>query len=196
MSELDKIIQAHEKMNELNARDPQTIETADGHKRPRELVMAERLERWVKKVVPQPSTALLLASRCQHLMRFAVPRSEYEPGRIGYLKWRKDLAKMHADRAEEILREVDFDEETIAAVRQINLKQGLKTNPDAQAMEDALCLSFLEHEYPEFSAKHPDDKVIDIVRKTWAKMSPRGQELALALPLEGRPGALVQQALS
>jgi hypothetical protein len=195
MQTQEKIALAHEKMNALNEADPNHFETPLGP-RPRELWMAERLEHWVHQVADPPSTALLLAARCQHLMRWRIPRSDYDQGRIGYLKWRKDLAKMHADAGSEILREVAFDAETIEQVREINLKQNLKTNPDVQAMEDALCLCFLEQEYAAFAEKHENQKVIEIVQKTWRKMSAVGQRLALELPLSGRPAQLVRLALA
>jgi len=191
----ERIALAHARMNAENAADPNLIDTPSGP-RPKEAWMAERLEHWVRQVAHPPSTALLLAARCQHLQRWRIPRSDYDQGRIGYLKWRKDLAKMHADLATNILLEVGFDEETIEAVREINLKQNLKQNADVQAMEDALCLSFLEQEYSEFAEKHDDDKVVEIVEKTWRKMSPVGQKLALTLPLSGRPAQLVRRALA
>ena len=81
-------------------------------------------------------------------------------------------------------------------MREINLKQNLKQSPDVQAMEDALCLCFLEQEYTDFAQKHEDDKVVEIVEKTWRKMSPVGQKLALTLPLAGRPAQLVRRALA
>jgi hypothetical protein len=182
-------------MNAENAADPSSVETPAGRK-PRELWMAECLERWVRQVQTPPSTALLLAARCQHITRWRIPRSDYDQGRVGYLKWRKDLAKMHADVATEILRQVGFDEATTLAVREINLKQNLKGSTDVQAMEDALCLCFLEQEYTDFAQKHEDDKVVEIVEKTWRKMSPAGQKLALTLPLAGRPAQLVRRALA
>jgi len=191
----DAISLAIEQFNTLNGEDPNQLEV-DGEARPKELVHAERLEAWVRRVNPDASVALLLASRCQHLMRWTVPRSDYPEGRVGYLKWRKDLSRKHADRAGEVLRELSLDTTLIEAVRTINLKQELKTNPDSQAMEDALCLSFLAHEFVEFSEKHTDEKVVDIVQKTWRKMSERGHSLALELSLEGRAKSLVTQALS
>lgn len=189
------IARAHARMNAENAADPNSVDTPSGRK-PRELWMADRLEHWVRQVAGSPSTALLLAARCQHLMRWRIPRSDYDQGRIGYLKWRKDLAKMHADGAAEILHTIGFDQATIQAVREINLKQNLKTSVDVQAMEDALCLCFLEQEYADFARKHEDAKVVEIVEKTWRKMSPAGQELALTLPLHGRPAELVRRALA
>lgn len=179
---------------EQNARDPNHV-IVDGVTRPKEQVAAERLAAWVQKLEPEGSEALHLAAYCQHLRRWEIPRSSYDPDRLGYLKWRKDLASFHADQASAVLRAVGYDDATVDAVRQINIKLGLRTNPDSATMEDALCLSFLEHEFAEFAAKHPDDKVIDIVRKTWRKMSERGHSLALTLALDGRAAELIGRAL-
>ena len=112
------------------------------------------------------------------------------------MKWRKALARFHADQAAVILRAVGYGDDIVSAVRQINLKQDMQANPDVQTMEDALCLSFLEHELDEFSRKHPDEKVVDIIAKTWGKMSERARSRALALQLSARNGALVQAALA
>jgi uncharacterized protein DUF4202 len=191
----DRLTRAIALFRAENAQDPNTL-IEHGQARPKELVDAERLAAWVQRLEPSASEALTLASYCQHLRRWESPRESYEPGRIGYLKWRKDLGRFHADTSARLLREAGYGEDTILAVREINLKQGLRSNGDVQTMEDALCLSFLEHEFAEFSAKHDDAKVIDIVQKTWRKMSDRAHEVALTLPLEGRPLALVQQALA
>jgi hypothetical protein len=178
-----------------NARDPHTLLDAD-QPRPKELVAAERLAVWVARLEPQASEALVLASHCQHLRRWERPRSEFDAGRIGYLTWRKALARFHASQAAEILRQAGYPEELLLAVRNINLKQGMQTNSDVQTMEDALCLSFLEHELAEFASKHPDDKVVDIIQKTWGKMSERARAIALRLVLPERAGRLVGQALA
>lgn len=186
---------ALQRFNELNARDPRRI-TVDGEERPLELVQAERLERWVLRLAPNASIPLRLAARCQHLERWTIPRSDYPEGRVGYLKWRKDLSHWHAQRASEVLRELGFPDDTIEAVRTINLKQGLKTHPDTQVMEDALCLAFLEHDFADFAARYDDAKVIDILRKTWRKMSEAGRAQALTLPLPPKAIELVQRALA
>ena len=178
-----------------NARDPRSVQDA-GQERPRELVDAERLAAWVARLEPEASEALVLASHCQHLRRWEIPRSDYEAGRLGYLKWRKALARFHADQAGEILRGLGYPEDVLLLVRQIQLKQGMSLHPDVQTMEDALCLSFLEHELGEFARQHPDDKVIDIIAKTWGKMSERAHQLALGLPLGARELSLVQAALA
>jgi hypothetical protein len=178
-----------------NARDPQQLGPGD-RASPRELVDAERLAAWIERLEPDASEPLRLAGHCQHLRRWELPRSEFELGRIGYLKWRKALARFHADQAAVILRAVGYGDDIVSAVRQINLKQDMQANPDVQTMEDALCLSFLEHELDEFSRKHPDEKVVDIIAKTWGKMSERGHRVALTLALSERCQALVGQALA
>lgn len=178
-----------------NSRDPHTL-LEDGQPRPKALVEAERLAAWVERLEPSPSEPLALAAYCQHLCRWELPRASFPPGRVGYLSWRKALARFHADQAAEVLRAVGYDEGPIAEVRRINLKQGLHESPDVQTMEDALCLAFLAHELEEFSTKHSDDKVIDIIRKTWRKMSERGHSQALALALPPRAAELVSRALA
>jgi len=177
-----------------NAEDPHT-EMVDGVARPRELVHAERLSAWVSRLEPNASEALLLAARCQHIRRWQIPRGSYPTGRVGYLQWRTQLARFHADTAARVLEELGFERELIADVRRINLKQNLRSNPDTQTIEDALCLEFLEFEFDDFSRKYPADKVLEIVRKTWQKMSERGHELALKLPFSADSLALVQRAL-
>lgn len=176
----------------VSAGDPEHLN--DG--RPRELVQAERLAAWIDRLEPQASEALRLAAHCQHLGRYLVPRSTYPEGRIGYLKWRSDLAKGHAQRSAGILAKAGYDQNTIDAVQRINLKQQMRLHPDVQTMEDALCLTFLEHEFAEFADKHDDQKLIEILAKTWRKMSPRAREAALRLPLAGRPAELVARALA
>jgi hypothetical protein len=164
---------------------------------PRALLEAERLSACIERLDENASLALRLAARCQHLERWAVPRETYAQGRLGYLKWRKDLARFHADRAAQILRDVGYDEAAIAAVRSIVLKQDLKQNRDTQTMEDALCLVFLEHELEAFLDKYPDEaKAVDILQKTWCKMSERGHAAALSLSLSARGAALVGRALA
>jgi hypothetical protein len=176
-----------------NAEDPHRL-VVGNEPRPRELVHAERLSTWVERLAPNASEALRLAARCQHIRRWQIPRGSYPAGRVGYLQWRTELARFHADTAASILEELGYEREIIDAVRRINVKQGLRSNPDTQTMEDALCLEFLESEFEDFARKHPE-KVIEIVQKTWKKMSARGRELALNLPLSEPALALVTRAL-
>jgi len=179
----------------VHAQDPQT-EAMDGTSVPRAQLFTKRLVDWVERVAPEADEALRLAAHCQHLGRWQRPRTDYEPGRIGYLRWRRDAAHFHAEQAAHILSDVGYDEAQIDAVRRIVLKRSLKTDRDAQAMEDALCLSFLEHEAEAFAAKHDDEKIIEILRRTWGKLSTRGRSLAQGLSLPKHLGDLLERALS
>jgi hypothetical protein len=178
-----------------NAEDPRTLEVL-GVARPRELLEAERLSACVERLAPDASEALRLAARCQHIRRWQIPRDSFPAGRVGYLKWRTQLARFHADTATRLLEELGYERELIDAVHRINLKQELHSNPDTQTMEDALCLVFLEFEFEEFRAKYPPEKVIEVVRKTWKKMSAKGHELALRLPFSPASLELVKRALT
>ena len=178
-----------------NALDPHR-DVIDGIARPHELVQSERLSGWVAKLEPEASEALRLAARCQHIRRWTIPRGNFPEGRVGYLQWRTQLGRMHADVAAGVLERVGYDAATIEEVRRIVTKQGLRSNADTQTIEDALCLAFLEHEAADFAHKHPPDKVIDILRKSWKKMSPRGHAAALALALPDEVRALVELALA
>jgi hypothetical protein len=182
--------------DQVHAGDPQAVEE-HGVSVPRALLEHRRLSACVQRLDANASLALRLAARCQHIERWTVPRETAPAGRVGYLTWRKELAKFHAERAAEILRGVGYDDATITAVGAIVRKQDLKGNADAQTMEDALCLVFLEFEFEAFLDKYPDqDKAVDILQKTWRKMSERGHAAALSLPLSARAAALVGRALS
>jgi hypothetical protein len=178
-----------------NSEDPHTLGVG-GVERPRELVHAERLSAWVERLAPDASEALRLAARCQHIRRWQIPRDSFPAGRVGYLQWRTQLGRFHADTVSGILEGLGYDRELIDAVRRINLKQGLHSNPDTQTIEDALCLAFLEFEFDEFCAKYPAEKVTEVVRKTWKKMSAKAHELALSLPFTPAGLELVKRALA
>ena len=178
-----------------NAEDPHTLSVA-GALRPRELVHAERLSAWVERLAPDASEELRLAARCQHIRRWQIPRDSYPAGRVGYLQWRTQLGRLHADTAARVLEELGYERALIDAVRRINLKQGLHSNPDTQTMEDALCLSFLQFEFEDFCAKYPTEKVIEVVQKTWKKMSAKGHNLALTLPFSPASLEIVKRALT
>jgi len=141
------------------------------------------------------SESLLLGARSQHICRWKMPRKDYPMDRVGYLKWRSDLKRYHATVAADILEKAGYDEAIIDQVRAINLKQNLKGNPDAQTMEDVLCLVFLEIQFAELRLKMSEEKVISILRKTWGKMSEQGREAALGLKLGEEEARLVGLAL-
>ncbi len=190
MSKLEQALQA---FDAYNRNDPNVF-VWQGEEWPREYFFALKLHEWVLKLRPDAGEALLLAARCQHIGRWEVPRSSYPEGRIGYLTWRKDLTRYHADKAAGILREIGYDDGTIARVRTILLKQGIKQDDEVQTMENALCLVFLEYQYEDFHAKNPD-KIVEILRKSLVKMDGEGHRHALQLPYSPAARASVDDAV-
>jgi hypothetical protein len=178
-----------------NAEDPRRA-LLDGREAPFELAHAERMTRWVKALRPDASPALLVAARGQHVRRWTSPREKYPEGRGGYLRWREDLKRFHADTVAGFLARAGFDEAFLARVRALILKKDIKTDPEAQALEDALCLVFLETQLADLVAKTPADKMRDIVRKTWAKMGEAGRAAALKLPLAENLKSFLAEALA
>lgn len=191
----ERFQRAISEFDRLNAADPVLEPSPDGP-RPRLVLQAERLSKWVERLSPEASEPLRLAARCQHLERFRIPRESFPEGRTGYLRWRTELGRFHAERAASVLLELGYETDTIERVKSIVTKQNLRSNPDSQTIEDALCLVFLEFELEAFLAKYPDaDKAVEILRKTWKKMSERGHAAALALPLSDAAKALIGRAL-
>lgn len=191
----DAYARARAAIDAAHAADPKRA--ADG--RAAELVYAENMERWVAKLSPAAPEILRLAARCQHIERWTTPRDSYPMDKAGYHAWRRGLYVKQAERARQILIESGVPEGEAAEVATWVSKTGLKTNDGSQALEDAACLVFLESEIAEFAAAHADyteEKFIDILRKTWRKMSPAAQSAALALDLPAPIAALVRRALS
>jgi hypothetical protein len=182
------------RFDEENARDP-NVEHVAGVAHPRELLYAQRLTEWVLKLCPDASEPLRLAARCQHLCRWMVPRDSYPMTRAGYLKWRAGLKQFHAQKAGAILREVGYAEETVARVRNLNLKQDFPQDPEGRVLEDALCLVFLEHQFAGLASKTADDKLINALQKTWKKMTPAAQALAARLSYGPHQRELLNKAL-
>lgn len=164
--------------------------------RPKELVYAERMSVWLLKLAPQASEALKLAVRCQHLKRWAIPRASFPEGKVGYLSWRKQESLAHAALAAEILGASGYGAEEVKRVQSLIKKERIKHDPEAQLLEDTACLVFLESEFSAFAPKHEEAKIIDILRKTWPKMSPQGQQAALGLQLPPLLRRLVEKALA
>ncbi|MGV3599960.1 MAG: DUF4202 domain-containing protein [Dyadobacter fermentans] len=191
---MTRLDQAFEQFDDYNRRSPGQI-VWDGVTYPVEYFYALKLHEWVVKLDPNASESLLLASRCQHIGRWEIARNSYPDGRVGYLKWRSDLSKYHAGIAAEILAGVGYDDDTISRVKQIVLKQRLKTDEDVQTMENALCLVFLQYQYDDLIAKMTEEKMIDILRKTWAKMTDPGHEAALSLAYSEQGRDLILKAL-
>ena len=195
MATTDKLLQAFQRFDAANGEDPNT-EIYMGASYPKEVLYAIRMTEKLNSFAPNASEALQLTARCQHICRWEIPRESYDMNRTGYLKWRQDLKKFHAQKAAEILEEVGYSQETIDKVGFLLQKKSLKKNEDTQTLEDVICLVFLEYYFEPFANEHTEDKVIDILQKTWRKMSEKGHQAALGLPLSEGSLALISKAIA
>ncbi len=178
-SNLDKAIAL---IDAANREDPNQV-TADGKVWPKELLYSQRMSDMLQRYAPDADDAMKLAIHAQHIQRWKSPRNAYPMDRIGYLKWRKDLYKFHAQTAADLLAEAGYGEDVIDRVKLAVAKKGIKNNPDTQLLEDVSALVFIEHYMLEFANKHPEyneEKWLDIIRKTWKKMTERAQQFALS----------------
>jgi hypothetical protein len=191
LNDPQKFAAAMRRFDEENARDPNSE-----NGQPRELLYAQRLTDWVLRLNPNASETVRLAARCQHLCRWKIPRADYPMTRPGYLKWRADLKKFHAQCAGEILAEIGYDGETIRRVQDLNLKKNFPADPDCRLLEDALCLVFLEFQFTDLAAKTDDDKMVNAIKKSWDKMTEAARAEALKLNYGEREKKLIQQALA
>lgn len=148
---------------------------------PKELLYAQRMTGMIGRYAPDASEVAQLAVRAQHIRRWTVPRSDYPLTKEGYHAWRSGLYKFHAETAGELMRQAGYDDAMIEQVQAAVGKRGLKTNPDTQMMEDVTDLVFIEHYMLAFAGQHADyteEKWLDIIRKTWQKMSARAHAFA------------------
>ena len=182
-------------IDKANSEDINSYEVA-GLNYPKELLYSQRMTRKLLRFEPNASKALQIAARAQHICRWKIARDAYPMDRVGYLKWRETLKKMHADLTADILEQVGFDDQFTDRVKAIILKKLIKKNEESQTIEDTICLVFLDYYFEEFAAKHNDEKVIDILKKTWIKMSDKGHEAALKIPFSEKSLILVKQAIS
>jgi hypothetical protein len=162
----------------IGKEDPQQIEY-EGQLAPRQLAESACIGDYVNQLEQSPSMALRLSVHCQHLRRFAYPRSEFPGGREGYLLWRREAARRSFAEAANVMRAAGVDATTIEEVRAIMTKFDRQHRRDVQIMEDALCLAFYRLDAVGFGAKHETDEVMRILRRTWTKMSVAARQLAL-----------------
>lgn len=183
-----------------NSEDPNRV-SADGRDWPKELLYSERMSDMLQRYAPDADDAMKLAIRAQHIERWKSPRNAYPMDRIGYLKWRKDLYKIQANTAARLLAQAGYGDDVIERVRNSVAKKNIKGNPDTQLLEDVTDLVFLEHYMLEFVGKHPDyseEKWIEIIQKTWNKMSADAHAFALAgkITLPESLSPLIQRAVA
>ena len=176
-----------------NAADPVRI-TVDGVEQAKELAHADLVEHWVRTLDPDADELQVLAARAHHLRRWVVPRSDYPEGRAGYLRWRSDHKRRQAKEVGDILLASGYDADEIVRVGAIVSKRHLATDPVVQTHEDALCLAFLQLQFDELADQLGDDHMVDVVRKTVAKMSPAGIAAAGTIAFSEHGAAILAAA--
>lgn len=192
---MNRLQQTLNAIDDYNRQDPNS-ESWEGKTLPKEWLYGQRMTDWLLRLEPQASEALQLAARAQHIGRWTIARDEYPRDRKGYLKWRTMLKLFHAKTVAEIMEAQGYDEHLISQVQTLVKKDKLKTDPDTQLLEDVICMVFLQYYFEDFARQHPEEKIVDIVQKTWAKMSPRGHEQALRLDFSPAAKKLISQALN
>ena len=183
-----------DQIDDKNRQDPNQ-EMCAGIMYPKELLYSIRMSECLHDFEPLASEALQLAARAQHICRWEIPRSEFPMDRQGYLRWRNKLKSLHAELAREIMQQAGYEEDLISEVSDLIQKKNLKQSSDTQTLEDVICHVFLKYYLPEFSQKKSEEKIVEILRKTWRKMSLKGQEEALKLDLPEETIRLVKEAV-
>ncbi|MGQ0616305.1 MAG: DUF4202 domain-containing protein [Acidimicrobiia bacterium] len=178
-----------------NADDPNTI-TVDGVERPKEQAHAEMAEAWLRRLDPAASEVQLLAARGHHLRRWSLPRSSYPDGRAGYLRWRTTLKRQHAEEMGTILRAAGYGDDDVDRVQRIVRKEGLGSDPQVQAHEDALCLVFAQTQLADVAGQLGADKAVEVVRRTLRKMSPEAIALAAGVDIPPSAREVLERALA
>ncbi|KAF2103298.1 hypothetical protein NA57DRAFT_52825 [Rhizodiscina lignyota] len=186
---------AVELIDEAHKKDPKIVKI-NSEDVPYELHYAQKMSEYLVKRSNNASDTLRIAIRAQHFRRWEVPRDSYPMTRVGYHAWRTYLKKRQAEQVERICLDCGFAGEDAERVASLIRKEDLKEDEETQILEDVACLVFLEDQFADFEKEHNEDKIITILRKTWAKMSKEGQDLALQIPMTGRPQELVQKALA
>ncbi len=168
-------------MDAANSKDP-NVEVADGKEWPKELLYSHRMSDMLERYKPEADDVARLAIRGQHIQRWESPRDAYPMNRQGYHQWRTNLYTFHADTVAGIMSQAGYDDEALERAKKAVGKRALKVNKDTQLLEDVAGLVFIEHYMLAFAEKHPEydeEKWIDIIRKTWKKMSADAHAFAL-----------------
>ncbi len=190
----DRFSDAIERIDAANGADPET-EEAEGRTWPKALLYGVRMSACLEDLAADASEALRLAVRCQHIQRWKILREDFPVGRLGYRQWRTELAGYHAQTAGSILRDAGYDDALVDRVKSLVRKERLKADPEAQTLEDVACLVFFRYYLPAFAKKHKEEKLVEILAKTWKKMSPAGRAAARTIALTPVLKSLLDRAI-
>ena len=169
-------------IDNANACDPNVVQI-DGRAVPAGLLYGQRMSDTLARMAPDASEQLRIAVRGQHIERWTSPRNGYPAGRAGYLKWRNDLKEFHARRLGEMMAAAGYGPHDAARVGALVRKERLRSDPEAQLLEDVVCVVFLEHYLGDFMGKTDEAKLARILAQTWDKMSAQGHAYAGRLDL-------------
>ncbi|MBI3995884.1 MAG: DUF4202 domain-containing protein [Nitrospirae bacterium] len=177
--------QALQEFDRVNGEDPRR-QTVGGSSEARELFFARKVYAWVERLNPSASEAVRLAARSHTVRRWEVPRNRYRMDTGGYRQWRAATAAHSAETAIGILKQIGYPEAVIRDVKRIITGLHRPDHPDAQLLEDADCLAFLESKLADYLDRWDEAKVRRILEGTWSKMSPAARKMALELRLDSR----------
>ena len=192
--EMRLYLAAVQRFDAVNCEDPNAT-IVDRVSHPKELLYARRMTQCLEHFAPNAPEVVRLAARAQHICRWEMPRHRFAKGRQGYRRWRTELADYHAQTAGQLLQEVGYDGHTIARVQALLRKERLKTDPECQLLEDVICLVFLQYYAVGFALEQEESKLIRIIQRIWAKMSPRGRAAAIKADLPPDVRKLIQQSV-
>lgn len=192
---MDRFLQSLKDIDSINAEDPH-LETVEGQTFPKELLYSQRMTAMLNEFEPDATEILRLSARSQHIKRWSIPRDNFPMDRKGYLQWRTQLKKFHGELAGSIMAQNGYSTEEIGRVDDLLNKRGLKTDAEAQTLEDVACLVFLKYYFDDFLTQHDDEKLVNILQKTWRKMSDKGRKSALSLHLSATAKVLIEKALA
>ncbi|WBU54663.1 DUF4202 domain-containing protein [Paracoccus sp. SCSIO 75233] len=180
-----RLDQAFARIDAANAEDP-NMENGQ----PAELLYGQRMTQEQRKLYPDASQPLQIACRGQHIERWLLPRKDFPDDRKGYLAWRTEQGRRHAERVAGIMQDAGYAPDQIERARQMLQKQGIKRDDEVQALEDVAVFTFMRHYMAPFAETQTDEEMDRIVRKTARKMSAKArakalEEFALPEPLAG-----------
>ena len=191
----EKFDAATKQINASHADDPNKI-FVNGLEQPYELHYSQKMTKYLEQIDPSAPETLRLAINAQHFRRWEIPRDSYPMTKVGYFAWRTFLKKRQADLASKICSDCGYSEQEAQRIAYLIRKEDLKKDDETQTLEDVACLVFLDDQFEEFEQQHDEEKIIRILQKTWGKMSEKGHELALRIPMSERCQQLIQRALA
>ena len=159
----DRLETALSAIDAANSDDPNQL-WVEGKSEPKELVYARRMTSGsfrLRRASSEDSTAggaaaAYILPRWQiHALLTAIPQDESATcsGERIYTATTPSRCRPYSPGSG-----TGHDTATIESVQRLLRKQGIKTDPDMQMLEDVICLVFLEYELADFAERYPAEK--------------------------------------